>query len=429
MSVGAVSSRSARPVAARPGGALRARPAAAHVALMAYWGYVSGIHGSVAPLLARSFSLSDGQVAALFSWIGAASLAALAIGRAADRVGRRRALLGCAAGLPFAAGASALAAGPASYLAAQLAAYGLGTALLAIVTVCIAEDLPAGERARGHARAGLALAASTALPLLATAAFADRPDAWRIVWALAALPVVALPWLARALPEPRGFAAVRAAGAPRAGLRALFAPAHRRAATTALGAVVAIQGAEAAARAWLFYHPVRSLGLAPRTATALLIAGGTLGLAGFRVGGWLADTYGRRPALLAGSALFAVGVAGFYGATPPGGAAGLVWLTASLVALAGGGNAALATFRAHASELLPPPVRGTFGGFLAVGGALGFCLAMSAVAALAGPVGGIGHAVACVVLVALPTAALLLRRLPETRPTPLVATLPVGSAS
>ena len=60
-------------------------------------------------------------------------------------------------------------------------------------------------------------------------------------------------------------------------------------------------------------------------------------------------------------------------------------------------------------------MRGTFGGLLAVGGSLGFCLAMSAVAALAAPAGGIGHAVACVVLVALPAAALLLRRLPETK--------------
>jgi hypothetical protein len=39
---------------------------------------------------------------------------------------------------------------------------------------------------------------------------------------------------------------------------------------------------------------------------------------------------------------------------------------------------------------------------------------MWAVAVLAAPVGGVGHAVTCVVLLALPAAALLLRRLPET---------------
>jgi len=102
------------------------RSAPALLGLMAWWGYLSGVHGSIAPLLARSFALSDAEIAGLFSWIGVASLLALALGRAADRIGRRRALLVCAAGLPLAAAASALAADPRAYLVAQLAAFGLG---------------------------------------------------------------------------------------------------------------------------------------------------------------------------------------------------------------------------------------------------------------------------------------------------------------
>jgi AAHS family benzoate transporter-like MFS transporter len=376
----------------------------------------------VAPLLAASFGLGDAQVAALFSWIGVASLLALLVGRASDRIGRRSALLACAAGLPVASAASALAPSPGAYLAAQLAAFGLGSALLATLTVALAETLPRERGARGHGRAGLALAVGTALPLVASAALAERPEGWRGVWALAALPILALPWLARRLPEdrrPSGAAASTRSGTAarsgvRSGLRALLAPARRARVLAALGAAISISAAEAAARAWLFYHPVRSLGLAPRSATALLLVGGGLGLAGFRLGGRLADTRGRRPALLAGGSLFALGVAGFYGATPPRGTSGLVWLGASLFALAAGGNAAIATFRAHAAELLPSSVRGRFAGLLAVGAALGWSLSMWAVAVLAAPVGGVGHAVTCVVLVSLPAAALLLRGLPET---------------
>jgi hypothetical protein len=47
---------------------------------------------------------------------------------------------------------------------------------------------------------------------------------------------------------------------------------------------------------------------------------------------------------------------------------------------------------------------------------------MWAVAALAERVGGVGHAVTCVVLVALAVAALLLRRLPETGVRPAAPT-------
>jgi MFS family permease len=272
------------------------------------------------------------------------------------------------------------------------------------------------------------LAVGSALPLLATAALAERPEGWRAVWALAALPLLALPWLFRRLPEThRGAGAARAHGPPPHGLRALLRGAHRAAVLRALGAIVAIQGAEAASRAWLFYHPVTQLRIAPRSATLLLLGAGAVGLVGFPLGGWLADTRGRRPALLAGASLFALGIAGFYGATPPPGGAGLCWLFVSLAALAAGGNGALATFRAHAAELLPAPVRGTFAGLLAVGGALGWSLSMSAVAVLVEPVGGVGHAVACVVLAALPAAALLLRRLPETAVRPLAPARPASA--
>ena len=412
--------------AARPLGPPRdatGRPSAALLALMGYWGYVSGIHGSVAPLLAASFGLGDAQVAALFSWIGVASLLALVVGRASDRIGRRRALLGCAAGLPLAAAASALAPSPGAYLAAQLAAFGLGSALLATVTVAVAE-----RRSRGSAVPGATAARASPSPSARLCPSSRAPLSPSVPRDGAASgpsrcsrssPCRGSRGGCRRTggraepPRARATSETSAGSGVRSGLRALLAPAHRRRVLAALGAAIAISAAEAATRAWLFYHPVRSLGLAPRSATALLLVGGSLGLAGFRLGGRLADARGRRPALLAGGSLFALGVAGFYGATPPRGAAGLVWLGASLFALAAGGNAAIATFRAHAAELLPlpsrqlrrPPRRRRHPGW---------SLSMWAVATLTAPVGGIGHAVTCVVLVALPTAALLLRGLPET---------------
>ena len=89
-------------------------------------------------------------------------------------------------------------------------------------------------------------------------------------------------------------------------------------------------------------------------------------------------------------------------------------LAASLFGIAVGGNAALVAFRALTSELFPTRLRGTAGGLLAVGGAVGWLFAMLLTSALAVPLGGLAPAVALLVATALPTAAMLLLRLPET---------------
>ena len=392
-----------------------ANPAALWV-LIGYWGYLTGIQGSVAPFLARSFGQGDADLARLMAWVGLASLGSLALSRHADRVGRRRLLLGCFGLLPAAALVAALAPGTATYLGAQLAIYALGGTLLATVTVVLAEEPPEGERGRGHGRAGLVLAASTVLPLAATAALAHRPDVWRFVWGLAVLPVALVPWAFRAVPESRRWRAAAARGeTARAGIRATLRPEYRQRTIPCLLALVLVGGVEAVTRTWLLYRPVRELGLDPRLATAVLALGGAVGLIGFHFGGRLADSWGRRRTFGAAAVLFATGTIGYYGSTPPAGSLpAFLWLVAFLSLLSAGGGAALVSFRAQATELLPTRLRATAGGLMAVANALGWGLAMGAIAWMAGPLGGLGNAVATLVAVALPAAALLLRRLPET---------------
>jgi hypothetical protein len=114
---------------------------------MAYWGFVSSINGAVAPFLAESFSLSDAAIARALGWIGFACLAALALGRSADRMGRRRSVLLCCGAIPVAAAASALAPGLRSYVAAQLLVYGFGMTLLSALVVSASEHTDEGGRA------------------------------------------------------------------------------------------------------------------------------------------------------------------------------------------------------------------------------------------------------------------------------------------
>jgi MFS family permease len=379
---------------------------------------VSGVNGSVAPSLAESFGLGDAGIAALYAGLGLSCLGSLALGREADRVGRRRLLLLCARVLPAAALGAALAPRPELYLLAQLVAYAAGGALLATVSVVITEAAPEDARARRQSAAGTAFAAGTALPLLAAAllpGIATGVQPWRLVWAVAALPALALPALTGRLCEtPRWRVASDRGDAPRSRMTDVFEARYRARTLAVLAAVVLVQGVDLATRTWLLYHPVRALGLDVSTATALLVAGGGLGLVGFRLGGHLADRVGRRATFSCASTLFAVSALAYYWGSLHVRSGHAALLGVALFGLAAGGNAAMVAFRALATELFPTRLRGTLGGWLGVAGSLGWMLAMGATSLLAGPLGGVGPAVALIVVFALPAASLCLASLPET---------------
>ena len=55
------------------------------------------------------------------------------------------------------------------------------------------------------------------------------------------------------------------------------------------------QACYTATHSWLLFHPQRELGIAPLFATAIVIVGGALGIAGNPLGAWLSDRVGRRP--------------------------------------------------------------------------------------------------------------------------------------
>jgi MFS family permease len=293
-----------------------------------------------------------------------------------------------------------------------------GGSLLAIATACVAETLRPGERARGQARAARAFAIATALPLVLGAALAGRGDLgeiWRWLWLGAAAPLCAWPWLGRALRETgvRSAPAVREATRA-AGRASLLGPEHRGRAAALLVCAALVQGIEGATRAWLVYHPVRALGLSLGETAALLVTGAGLGLVGFRIGQRSADRRGRRATFVLASIVFAGSACTYYGVSVAVEAGRPVLLVLTVFGLSAAGNAALVALRALASELFPTPVRGAALGGMAGAGAAGACAALAASGALAPVAGGIGPAVCVLVLFALPVAAAIVARLPET---------------
>jgi MFS family permease len=385
---------------------------AALFALLGYWGFVAGVNGAVAPLLAESFAASDAALASALGWIGFASLGALALGHVADRIGRRRVALAAAAGLPFAAAGAAMANSLTAYVAAQLVAYACGTTLLGVLIVLTAERAPGAARAAEQGRAGLAFTIGTALPLLICASIApdaaSHADRWRFVWAAAVAPVVVLPLVARRMRESdrwRRIATRPRIPSPRAPSRDL---------RMLLAASTSIAAAEIAARSWLFFHAVRGLGVSPRRALAVIALGGAASLLGFAWGGRVADRHGRRFAFEAFAALFALGVVGYFGVSHgwAGDPTGL--LVVSFAAMGVGGNAASTAFRSLATELAPTRARGRLAGALAVAQAAGWIASMFAISALASALGSIGFAVCALVLVAVGLAMVAVLAIPET---------------
>ncbi len=77
--------------------------------MLAYQGFTMSINGVGAPWIARSFNLGQSGIATLYAWISVSAIGALILSRLADRVGRRRVLLGCMAATPLCALGAALA--------------------------------------------------------------------------------------------------------------------------------------------------------------------------------------------------------------------------------------------------------------------------------------------------------------------------------
>ncbi len=329
-------------------------------ALIAFWvvgvaqGFAQSHATNTLPFIRLSLGLTEGEMAGVMALTRVGALAAVVISFLSDRRGRRGIFLSMTGLMVVASGATGWVADAGHFTIAQGVMRGAATTAGVLAVVLLTELLPAGSRALGMgiyaAAASLGAGSSVLMLPLAEA----EPEGWRILLRASLVGLIALPLAFRWIPEPereagrRRFAIWRPLVTPYA---AYFWP--LAAASLLFAAFMSTQVTFASERL------INDLGHPASVIVPIMLVGGTLGGAGYFIGGHLADTLGRRSVTMGGFAVAAVGGVGLYWTEA-------VPLLATSVFLAALGTfAAAPATAAHRNELFPSPIRASAVSWLA----------------------------------------------------------------
>jgi putative MFS transporter len=172
-------------------------------------GYLGTVITQTATFAADEFGASTGAQADLLSAVRASILITLVLTVLADRIGRRRLITGAALAGCLLTATSAVSPNLFALAATQTLARGFAGALLLLIAIVSAEEMPAGSRAYAYSVLSMcqALGAGMCLWALPLADIGgDGSSSWR---ALYVLPLLYLPLVVvvhRHLPESRRFA-------------------------------------------------------------------------------------------------------------------------------------------------------------------------------------------------------------------------------
>lgn len=288
------------------------RTVLAIVAMLAYQGFVISINGVASPWIAKSFDLTDSQIAALFAWISISALGALGLSWVADRVGRRRILLWCMIAMPMCALGAALSTGLILFAAFEICMYAFIGGTIAASIVMLAEALPIAARARGQSYGGLAAALGAGICVLLMPLLVQAGYSWRWLFAIAAAGLLALPFVAISIPESRRWQRAAASGATRRKFYDVFDVRYRRRAIAMMTCSLLGTIAAEAAGSWSYFHAVSAVGLPAGIASTLTVLGGGAGIVGFPLGAWCCERFGRVPTVVLSGLVAALGALAFY---------------------------------------------------------------------------------------------------------------------
>lgn len=386
------------------------------VMVMIYESYSLSVVGITAPWIARSFHLDQAALARLFALISTSALGALALSRLADLVGRRPIMLIAMAVTPVCAAGAALAEGPTAFALFEIGLFAMVGGAVSCATVMMAEELPVEQRANGQAYAGLAATIGGCLGYFIIPVLVKCRVSWRWMFAPSIVGVPMLPLVAAMLPSSARWNRAASAGSvERSNLWGVFAPLYRRRTLALLTCAALDTVAGTAVTTWLYFHAVSIIGLAPYTASAIVLFGSAVGTLGFPLGAWTSERFGRVPTVVGMGIMTWLGAIWFYWGPASGFpfptlwlGFGYAWFRTSSAAMTVGANAAT-------TELFPTPLRGTIIGWQLLNVAGFSILAQSAIAALAAPLGGLPRVIGWLALLGIPSALIFGIFIDETR--------------
>lgn len=263
------------------------------------------------PFTRAGLGLTEGEMSLILGLARLAAFAALPLGWMGDHRGRRRPYLigmtfiivgGTVAGLVFEAWQFGLAQ----------AVLRTGTAAVsALAVVILAETVTPAVRAYSISFFGAAVSLGSGMALMVLPLADGGGNSWRVPHLLTAAGFLLLPFLIKGVPESEVFRSAPHDGHWTELMNGIWA--RRFWTVVTINFLAAAYGAVGAA----FYTErlIQDVGVGTGQAALILLAGGTLGAAGFFVGGHLADSWGRRPTSIVALVLTIVGGIAMYSVT------------------------------------------------------------------------------------------------------------------
>jgi len=374
--------------------------------LMVTAGFVQSFAGSLL-IVTLAFSrpdlgLSKGDASWILAIIRLGSFSALAYGIWGDRLGRRRPMLVAFVTILLANLATALTSGVIAFTFFQALTRAASGAVAALAIVYLAEEVSPHIRSFTMGIWGVAGSLAGGLAFLLAPLFELPTDRWRWLFGLSMIGLVAFPLLGRFLTESRAFQTP--VDRPPA-LAVLTGPTGRAFWPMAI-AGMAVGAFSGPAVSFATDYLINDLNWSVLSSSLTIISAGALGATGLLIGGRAADLWGRRPVIVLGMALGAIGGTAFYWQPGP-------LLIAWIVIGSFGSSIFVPAFAAMRSELFPTQNRAVAGALLS---------AMSVTGAIVGLAVGSqtidrwGLPATITVLAGLAVAAIpLILMLPETK--------------